>query len=39
MMWNTLLLLALSLPGLAQVRYEDILRGPADNWLTYAGDY
>jgi len=39
MMRNTLLLLALSLPGLAQVRYEDILRGPADNWLTYAGDY
>lgn len=23
----------------AQVRYEDILRGPAENWLTYAGDY
>jgi len=23
----------------AQVRYEDILKGPADNWLTYAGDY
>src|SRR5258708_32454633 len=23
----------------AQVRYEDILQGPADNWLTYAGDY
>src|SRR5690349_18962767 len=22
-----------------QVRYEDILRGPAENWLTYAGDY
>src|SRR5271168_2261902 len=25
--------------GLAQVRYEDILRGPGENWLTYAGDY
>ena len=25
--------------GVAQVRYEDIVRGPADNWLTYAGDY
>src|SRR5258707_11011537 len=23
----------------AQVRYEDILQGPSDNWLTYAGDY
>jgi alcohol dehydrogenase (cytochrome c) len=23
----------------AQVRYEDILKGPGDNWLTYAGDY
>jgi alcohol dehydrogenase (cytochrome c) len=23
----------------AQVLYEDILRGPAENWLTYAGDY
>src|SRR5258708_37546377 len=23
----------------AQVRYEDIVKGPADNWLTYAGDY
>src|SRR3954447_13359573 len=35
------LLLRLILPviGLTQVRYEDMLRGPADNWLTYAGDY
>jgi alcohol dehydrogenase (cytochrome c) len=24
---------------LAQVRYEDLLKSPADNWLTYAGDY
>src|SRR5687768_170996 len=23
----------------AQVRYDDILKGPGDNWLTYAGDY
>src|SRR5688572_13494327 len=23
----------------AQVRYEDILKGPGDNWLTNAGDY
>ena len=22
-----------------QVRYEDILKGPNDNWLTYAGSY
>ena len=24
---------------LAQVRQEDILKGPGENWLTYAGDY
>ena len=29
----------LVMPGLAQVRYQDLLHGPADNWLTYAGDY
>ncbi|HTM50752.1 MAG TPA: PQQ-dependent dehydrogenase, methanol/ethanol family [Bryobacteraceae bacterium] len=23
----------------AQVRYEDILKGPGNDWLTYAGDY
>src|SRR5271165_143517 len=23
----------------AQVRYDDIAKGPGDNWLTYAGDY
>jgi alcohol dehydrogenase (cytochrome c) len=23
----------------AQVRYEEILKGPGENWLTYAGDY
>ncbi len=23
----------------AQVRYEDILKGPGENWLTYGGDY
>src|SRR2546426_5656382 len=34
-----LLACALSLPCAAQVRYEDILKGPGDNWLTYAGDY
>ena len=25
--------------GVAQVRFEDILRGPGENWLTYAGGY
>src|SRR6266498_4111978 len=42
----TLSSLLLWLPGMglhgravAQVRHEDILQGPADNWLTYAGDY
>jgi len=39
MIRHPLLLLALSVTGLAQVRYEDILRGPAENWLTYAGDF
>src|SRR5260370_35181397 len=44
-MRNFRLSLALPLAALAaagahaQVRYEDILQGPADNWLTYAGDY
>lgn len=33
----TTLLLAAAL--LAQVRYEDILKSPNENWLTYAGDY
>jgi alcohol dehydrogenase (cytochrome c) len=31
------LLAAGLLPG--QVKYEDILKGPGRNWLTYAGDY
>src|SRR5438067_5738129 len=39
MIRHPLLLLVLSVTGLAQVRYDDILRGPAENWLTYAGDY
>src|SRR5215831_17389864 len=40
-MRNSGLTLALTLAAscAAQVRYEDILKGPADNWLTYAGDY
>ena len=31
--------LLLALPLTAQVRYEDILKGPGQEWLTYAGDY
>src|SRR2546422_11313161 len=40
-MRNSVLSLALCLVAScpAQVRYEDILKGPAENWLTYAGDY
>ena len=32
---------AVGLAGISfgQVRYEDMLKGPADNWVTYAGDY
>jgi alcohol dehydrogenase (cytochrome c) len=28
-----------AMPLAAQVTYEDILKGPSENWLTYAGDY
>ena len=34
----TIFLFFSSLAG-AQVRFEDIKNGPAENWLTYAGDY
>ena len=35
-----LLLMALvCVGGVAQVRFEDILMGPGENWLTYAGSY
>jgi alcohol dehydrogenase (cytochrome c) len=34
-----LLLTAMLAPLSAQVLYEDILKGPGENWLTYAGDY
>src|SRR6476620_2469606 len=34
-----LLAIALAAAGTAQVRYEDIVKGPGSNWLTYAGDY
>ena len=33
------LALVAAVPILAQVKYEDILKGSAENWLTYAGDY
>ena len=36
---ESILALAVAATCAAQVRYEDILHGPADNWLTYAGDY
>src|SRR5579864_1181790 len=39
MIRRPLLLCMLAMPVLAQVRYTDIVRGPAENWLTYAGDY
>jgi glucose dehydrogenase len=29
----------LCLPASAQVRYEEILKGPGENWTTYAGTY
>src|SRR5438874_1157580 len=40
-MKNVRLALALAVAAscAAQVRYEDILQSPGDNWLTYAGDY
>ena len=34
-----ILLAALLTPAVGQVRFEDILKGPGQNWLTYAGDY
>ncbi len=38
---RTIALLAFtaSLPAAAQVKFEDILKGPGENWLTVAGDY
>src|SRR5688572_5865240 len=38
--FTSLLMMTMSSGMLAaQVRYEDILKGAGDNWLTYAGDY
>lgn len=34
-----LLLIMAGSPVGAQVKYEDILKGPAENWLTYSGGY
>jgi alcohol dehydrogenase (cytochrome c) len=39
MIRHALLAAALIVPAFAQVKYEDILRGPKETWLTYAGDY
>ena len=36
---GVLALALLALPLSAQVRYEDLLQGPGENWLTYTGDY
>ena len=34
-----ILMMLLLPPAAAQVTYEDILEGPTEEWLTYAGDY
>ena len=42
MIRRTVVLIALALIALqlsAQVRYEDILKAPSENWLTFMGDY
>ena len=36
---GTILAFLFALNALAQVKYEDILKGPNQNWLTYAGSY
>ncbi|MDQ2901232.1 MAG: PQQ-binding-like beta-propeller repeat protein, partial [Acidobacteriota bacterium] len=38
-MRKLILLVILSAGARAQVRYEDILKGPGENWLTYSGTY
>ncbi len=38
-MRSLILAAALVTPLAAQVRFEDILKSPNANWLTYAGDY
>jgi alcohol dehydrogenase (cytochrome c) len=39
MMRSVLLTLLICAGATAQVRYEDILKGPGKDWLTYAGSY
>ena len=38
-MKKALLLAAMAACAPAQVKYEDILKGPGSDWLTYSGDY
>jgi alcohol dehydrogenase (cytochrome c) len=38
-MRNCFLILASAAALMAQAKYEDILKGPGANWLTYAGNY
>jgi alcohol dehydrogenase (cytochrome c) len=39
MMRKTLLFMLLAFGATAQVKYEDIVKGANDNWVTYAGNY
>src|SRR5262252_5992485 len=36
---TTILILTSAASCFAQVRYEDLLKSPSNDWLTYAGDY
>ena len=38
-MRNCFLILASAAALMAQAKYEDILKGPRADWLTYAGNY
>ena len=38
-MRTLLLSCVLCATAVAQVKYEDITKGPGENWLTYAGNY
>ena len=38
-LFTGILILTSAASCFAQVSYEDILKSPSDNWLTYAGDY
>src|SRR5580765_6630198 len=39
MIRSFLLMAVLCASAMAQVKYEDILKSPNENWLTYAGSY